>query len=447
LRQLSAEEQPASSLRGAASREQHAGERFIDACRAKLPLRVSVKNERSGELEDVFIERPWAVIGGDPKCDIRLLHPDVSQRHAYLQFVGSRVLCCDLGSRTGTHGSSESRPRGWLRTGEPVFIGPYSIRLKDNDFAADDDVAPETGTCSSEDVPDDPPPDLPPVFLSFANARNSAWGQTTKRITRAVTLVGWSSSCKVRLQHSSVGRAHCSLVLTPDGLWVVDLLCAGGTQVNGNVVDFARLEEGDDLTVGRFLMRISYTAPVEDESDGAASDGSTRESALRRIADSALPEVEARAATEVEHQVSEGAPLPAGPARAPGVEQPSGLIGLRPAALSLPPNHSLPDDVAQSLIQQFSSMQQQMFDHMQQTLTAMAQTMSAAHARKLDSIREELIRIQEVSGELQDSLITAQPVAALDSSPLAAPRSGMGRPPSDALRPPIRGSGLDSLAE
>jgi hypothetical protein len=92
-------------------------------------------------------------------------------------------------------------------------------------------------------------------------------------------------------------------------------------------------------------------------------------------------------------------------------------------------------------------MQQQMFDHMQQTLAAMAQTMSAAHARKLDLIRDELIRMQEVNGESENSLTAAQPVAALDSPPLAAPRSGTGRPPSDALRPPIRGSGLDSLAE
>jgi hypothetical protein len=125
-------------------------------------------------------------------------------------------------------------------------------------------------------------------------------------------------------------------------------------------------------------------------------------------------------------------------------------------------------------------MQQQMFDHMQQTLAAMAQTINAAHARQLDSIREELIRMQEVNGELQElngelsghhreqpdthrvaihqppsstaiedatNLIPAPAATSFDTSPLAAPRSGTGRPPSDALRPPIRGSGLDSLAE
>jgi pSer/pThr/pTyr-binding forkhead associated (FHA) protein len=424
LRQMSVDEQPESGLHVAAVLPQYDGERFINACGARLPLRVSIRNERSGEQEHAFIERPWAVIGGDPNCDIRLLHPDVSQRHAYLQFVGSRVLCCDLGSRTGTHGSSESHLRGWLRTDEPVYVGPFSIRILDNEFDAETRAGAPP---SSGDVP----LDLPPVFLSFVNARNGDWGQTTKRIHRNVTLVGWSSSCKVRLQHSSVGRAHCSLVLTPDGLWIVDLLCAGGTLVNGNAVECARLDEGDELAVGRFLMRISYTAPVEDDAQ-AVGDSLTPEADLRRFTDCDLPEVEPRAPTAIEFQAGEGSPLPVSPAAAPASERAGDLV-FRPAALALPPDHSLPDAVAQSLIQQFSTMQRQMFEHMQQALAAMAQSLNAAQARQIESIREELIRMQAID--------------AVDSSPLAAPRSGTGRPPADALRPPIRGNGLGRASE
>src|SRR5262245_10942066 len=198
---MSVEEPPDSGLHVAAILPPYDCERFSNACGARLPLRVSIRNERSGEEEHAFIERPWAVIGGDPKCDIRLLHPDVSQRHAYLQFVGSRVLCCDLGSRTGTYGSSESRLRGWLRTDAPVYVGPFSIRILDNEF----DEEPRAGISQSRG---DGPVDLPPAFVSFVKARNGIWEQTTKGIHRDVTLVGWSSVCKVRLQHSSVGRVH-----------------------------------------------------------------------------------------------------------------------------------------------------------------------------------------------------------------------------------------------
>ena len=41
------------------------GDEFISACGAKLPLRLSITDERSGESEDVLVERPWALIGGD----------------------------------------------------------------------------------------------------------------------------------------------------------------------------------------------------------------------------------------------------------------------------------------------------------------------------------------------------------------------------------------------
>jgi pSer/pThr/pTyr-binding forkhead associated (FHA) protein len=427
LRQVSAAQGPETSdFPSVPMMHGQDGERFIHACGARLPLRVSVRNERTGEREDVFVERPWAVMGGDPKCDIRLLHPDVSQRHACLQFVGSQVLCCDLGSRTGTHGSSESHLRGWLRTDEPLYVGPFSIRLLDNEFASGTGIA-------GEDAGAPTATELPPVFLTFANARNSAWGETTKRITRAVTLVGWSSLCKVRLQHSSIGRAHCSLVLTPDGLWVVDLLCAGGTQVNGNPVEFARLEEGDELTVGRFLMRVSYAAPVEEEVEPAAPDGATPAAALYGSSDANAPQPElSQPVAGIEFQSIDDA-------AAPSFEPETSLTGFRPATLVLPRDHALPDAVAQSLIQQFSAMQQQMLNQMQQTLAAMTHTLNAAHARQLDLIRDELIRMQEVSGELQD--------LHGDSVPLAAPCSGTGRPVSDALRAPIRGAGLGNPAE
>jgi pSer/pThr/pTyr-binding forkhead associated (FHA) protein len=433
LRQVSAQEAEPGDFLSVPMMQRQEGERFIHACGARLPMRISVRNERTGEREDIFVERPWAVIGGDPKCDIRLLHPDVSQRHAYLQFVGSRVLCGDLGSRTGTHGSSESRLRGWLSADEPLYAGPFSIRLLDNDFDAAGLSGEDAGTA-------DAAPDLSPVFLTFAGAQNNAWGQTTRRITRAVTLVGWNSSCKVRLQHSSVGRAHCSLVLTPDGLWVVDLLCAGGTHVNGKSVEFARLEEGDELAVGRFLMRISYAAPVEDECEPGALDGSPPETPLRGVADFLAPQaVHPHVATPVEFQSIEEVPSAAGPVVEPLPEPETSLTGFRPAALVLPREHALPDAVAQSLTEQFSTMQQQMFNHMQQALAAMTQRLSAAHARQLDLIRKELVRVQEVNGELQG--------LHGDPAPLAAPRSGTGRPTANALQPPIRGIGPGLVTE
>jgi hypothetical protein len=73
-----------------------------------------------------------------------------------------------------------------------------------------------------------------------------------------------------------------------------------------------------------------------------------------------------------------------------------------PMPLVLPEGHSLSEAVALSLMQQFSVMQQQLFNHTQNLLAVMAQSFSAAHAKQLDLIRDELLRVHEVNRELHD---------------------------------------------
>jgi len=73
---------------------------FAADCRAQLPLRVSVTDERSGQSEELLVDRPFALVGSSETSDVRLLHPDGSRNHAYLQVIDGRVLCCDLASRS-----------------------------------------------------------------------------------------------------------------------------------------------------------------------------------------------------------------------------------------------------------------------------------------------------------------------------------------------------------
>jgi pSer/pThr/pTyr-binding forkhead associated (FHA) protein len=393
------------------------GDEFIAACGARLPLRLSITDERSGESEDVLVERPWALIGGDNVCDIRLNHPDVSQRHAYLQFVASRILCCDLGSRTGTHWSNEIRSRSWLKSGEPIFIGPYSIRLSENDFVLDGTAAPTIGRGGKSD------PELPRVTLAFVNACSRSGRSRVSRIKRPVTLVGWSHLCNLRLQHASVGRVHCSLVWTPSGLWVVDLLCRGGTRVNGKLVAVAHLAEGDEIAIGGYQLRVSYGNSAETEED-------------------AVP--------EPDPQVTISVVVPGGhpESLAPVFNSQAELMNFEPKPLALPQGHSLSDSVALAMMQQFSVMQQQLFAHTQQLLQVMAQSFSAAHAQQLALIREELFRVHDVNRELQELNLKlanppepqraaegrAAPPRAIEARQTIEPAQGV--EPSPVLEPP-----------
>jgi pSer/pThr/pTyr-binding forkhead associated (FHA) protein len=370
---------------------------FITACGAPVPLRIAITNERTGDSEHVLVERPWALIGADPRCDIHLVHPDVSQRHAYLQVVDSRLLCCDLGSRTGTHVAGAVRARSWVKAGDSIFVGPYSIRLSGNDFAAGGEsdmgaVAESNSIC-----------DRPAAFLSFVNAFRREGQPKLRRMKRPVTLVGWSETCHLRLQHSTVGRVHCAVVSTTAGLWVVDLLSPGGTCVNGAVIDLARLDEGDELTVGRFQMRVSFTPSTagRESVDGALA--SEKQPPVTIPRGGARSRVRPRGAA-VADETGESATGPAAPAAGEFavIHAASEIVPFRPAPLVLPPNQGLSSTVADALQQQFSAMQEWLVGHMQQLLTAMARTINEMQARQLDLIREELLQVQEASRELQE---------------------------------------------
>jgi pSer/pThr/pTyr-binding forkhead associated (FHA) protein len=362
-----------------------------------MPLRLSIRNERTSASEDVLVERPWAVIGGDARCDIHLPHPDVSQRHAYLQIVDSRILCCDLGSRTGTHASREIRARSWMTAREPVYVGPYSVRPSDNEFVP-------LGKCDATEIAAGAPPtDRPPAFLYVANADNPAGRPKVFRIKQPVTLVGWSQTCNLRLRHSTVGRVHCSLVWTPAGLWVVDLLGPEGTSVNDGLVEFACLEEGDELTIGRFQVRVAYGEPPAHGNDADRAPACLAPAPI--VVPDPLAESPARSIGPPPRNESGGsAPsLAAVAAQSSPLVEPAPELGeFRPVPLALPPTHALGDSVAQALREQFAAMQQRLVDHTQQMLGEMARVVSEMQTRQLNLIRDELLHVQEVKCEVQD---------------------------------------------
>ncbi|MGQ0634307.1 MAG: FHA domain-containing protein [Planctomycetaceae bacterium] len=357
---------------------------FSVACGAKPPLRFRVVDERNGHHSEVVVAKPYATIGSAELCDVRLLHPDVSRHHAYVQVLGGRALCCDLGSRTGTHWGRSTHSRQWLPpAGSPVYIGPFAVSL------AAPEPSPEASTISVGSRT--ARMDSLKMLLSFMNARSRSGRTRISRVRNPVTLAGWSHLCNLRLQHHSVGRVHCSLVWAESGLWVVDLLCAGGTLVNGVPVSYARLDDDDTLTLGRFQLKIAY--------------GSSSELPLQEITEAGA--LVADANSEVQRVESE-----------PATNATNGELSAPPAAEIIPAPLQLPalpaiiagdltapgaaDSIAVTLMQQFATMQQQLFDHTQQVLSAMAETFHAAHVRQMEVIREELSRVHELNRELQE---------------------------------------------
>jgi pSer/pThr/pTyr-binding forkhead associated (FHA) protein len=312
---------------------------FLSACGSDEPLRLGVGPRDELEVDQKVIRSPFVVIGRSPETDLVLDHWQVSKRHAYLQLVDGKYLCVDMGSRTGTHGGDPSVRSGWIERGRTISIGPYTVR-----------------------------PEWPAPARPVANNRPKvtwelpakALGQSLWRMDRPIALIGRSPACKIRISQEDVSKFHCSLVNTPVGLWVVDLLGQGGTTVNDQTVRYARLEDGDELRVGRHTLRPRYDASLP-----------------------ALVDPQSRA------------PLSVFPpsANMPWRNAESG----QDVAFVEPPA----DGSVSALVYQFGQIQQQMFDQFHQTMMMMFEGFAAMHREQAASLRSEFDEVRKLSGEIE----------------------------------------------
>jgi pSer/pThr/pTyr-binding forkhead associated (FHA) protein len=303
---------------------------FVEACGLDGPLVVEVSGP--GIFPALLeLTQPFALIGTDPRADFHLEDSEVGRHHALLQVIAGHVFCVELDNGPGTQLSDGQRATGWLTPGESFQIGPVQLRLPDGVArpVAWSPLRPH----KAKELPASP---FALEFLS-GKAKIRQW-----QVDRSLTLFGSAERCKIRLASRTVAPLHCYLVATPGGVWIVDLLSASGVLHNGTSVRFARLEDGDQLLIGEFLMRVHQERPVQ-----------------------AMP---------------------------PAVAPSSGggaMVTSHEAALV-------------PIMNQFSLMQQQMFDQFQQTMMMMFQMFGTLQQKQMDALRDELDRVQDLTRELQD---------------------------------------------
>jgi hypothetical protein len=74
-------------------------------------------------------------------------------------------------------------------------------------------------------------------------------------IERGWTRIGRSATADIRLDDPTVSRRHALLVSEPDkSLRILDDRSLNGIFLNGEIVDWAKIEDGDELTVGRYHL-------------------------------------------------------------------------------------------------------------------------------------------------------------------------------------------------
>lgn len=75
------------------------------------------------------------------------------------------------------------------------------------------------------------------------------------QIERGWTRIGRSATADIRLDDPSVSRRHALIVSElPDSLRVLDDRSLNGVFLNGEIVEWGRLADGDELAIGRYHL-------------------------------------------------------------------------------------------------------------------------------------------------------------------------------------------------
>jgi pSer/pThr/pTyr-binding forkhead associated (FHA) protein len=354
----------------------HPPDEFWEACGGTDPLEITVHGPE-GARERRALAQPFALVGRSAEADLCLADAQVSRRHAYLQVLAGRAFCLDLHSRTGVFFDDVLQPAGWLPEGPGLRLGPYRLDVAEAGVPTWDPL--------TEHWPGPEP--LHSVTVDIRNGdRRIIW-----KPLRVLSMIGCAPECKVRIWSQRVSRYTGSLVRTPKGVWVIDLLGKARIQVNGAVVRHARLRTGDRVQVGDFLLRIRADGPEDGPAPAPA-----------------LPTQPSRALTTTRQ-------LPPSPRDDDPYPLPSHQELLNGFGELIPAGADQPAPGVLALINVFSALQEQMFEQLQQALLPMSQMfdqlrqtllpMSAAlNSLQLDQsafLREEMGRLQELTRELQ----------------------------------------------
>jgi pSer/pThr/pTyr-binding forkhead associated (FHA) protein len=383
---------------------------FLNTCGIADSFQLVVESPSPNEPELRLLHQPFAVIGRDPRADVFLDRAEVSRRHVYLQVIEGRAFWIDLESRTGSRDEKKSQKFGWLEGVHTLGVGPYVIRR----FANDSQTAHDS---QDDELPRDTPliaqaysrGPLPEVTLEFLNGPSQS---TSWPVHRVMSLIGSASGCKFRLTDPSVSRFQGSLLRTPAGVWIVDLLGKGGITVDEVPIRSHRLMDGDVLGIGRYQLRIRCRLQDQGSGNGLSDLGRSMlvaRPSRRNHASNTLkfPDWAASAlAFETGPQGAKEAQLP----------QPAQPVSSFPNLEIMSSESSFPIQLAQSgltesvlvpLVNQFGLMQQQMFDQFQQAMAMMVQMFGTMHRDQMELIRAELDRLHELTDEfhaLKDEL-------------------------------------------
>jgi predicted nucleic acid-binding Zn-ribbon protein len=90
-------------------------------------------------------------------------------------------------------------------------------------------------------------------------------------LTREWTRIGRSLAANVRFDDPTVSRRHALIVRQPDGVRLLDDRSLNGVFVNGKRVEWSKLEDRDEIVVGRHRLHFLVVAQATAEAGAPAA--------------------------------------------------------------------------------------------------------------------------------------------------------------------------------
>ncbi len=97
------------------------------------------------------------------------------------------------------------------------------------------------------------------MLLTYTNPDGST---AAMKVTAQLILIGRDAASTIVIEDGRVSRSHCSIQMQKGVCWIRDLGSSNGTWVNGEQVTEARLQAGDEISVGSRLFTCAAEKPA-----------------------------------------------------------------------------------------------------------------------------------------------------------------------------------------
>ena len=151
-------------------------------------------------------DKPFALIGAHPKCDIQIKAENILSVHYYLHATDEGVFCLSL-TEDRTH-------HGWLAPNQPIVCGDIEV------FASL--VTPDT-QITADELPALDEPNSLSSMLPVVTLHREGEELAMRRLTAPLTILGRTRPSVLRIRSDTVSRVHCVLYFAAGILWTIDL--------------------------------------------------------------------------------------------------------------------------------------------------------------------------------------------------------------------------------